>query len=348
MSTQQPTTTLAAAEATSPGNGGGMTLQALAPPAPALAPVAVFDADDPVSLYMNPGIFAQLQRVGRMLALSAFVPDAFKGENRTGDCALVAAQAFRWRMDPAAVIQHTFVHKGKVGYEGKLIAAVVNASPRIERQLDYAYEGEEGKPSRKVTVTGRLRGESKDRKIEGTVGAWATDNEKWRSMPDQMLAYRGARDWARRHLPGVLLGVQTDDEVEDIARREAIPLKRSPDGSFEALGALTARLQAVPPATAEPTVTAQPPEPDPAPQRQREPGDDDDTPGPRSCPDDHDAHLARAARDGKTVVCAGCGEEFLAPAKAATKKAPEPEPDPNTPEGNPFLRGARNKTSGGR
>ena len=27
-----------------------------------------------------------------------------------------------------------------------------------------------------------------------------------------MLAYRGARQWARRHMPEVLLGIYTDDE----------------------------------------------------------------------------------------------------------------------------------------
>lgn len=170
-----------------------------------------FDADDPVSLYMDTGIFEQLQRVATLMSRSGLVPMHLRGEDKVSDCFLVTAQAFRWRMDPFSVAQHTFVLKGKLGYEGKLIAGVINASGKLAGNLSYRYAGE-GK-ERAVTVVGTLKGESQERTVEGTVAQWSTDNEMWRKDPDQILAYRGAREWARRHMPEAVLGIQAEEEL---------------------------------------------------------------------------------------------------------------------------------------
>jgi hypothetical protein len=209
---------------------------------PASRPVIAFDADDPVSLYMNTGIFDQLQRVAKMMAKANLVPAHLRGDEKIADCFLVAAQAFRWRMDPFSVAQHTFVTQGKLGYEGKLIAGLINASGRLETNLKPIYSGKVGSPERAVQIIGRIRGEAEDRTIEGTVAGWKTTNEKWQSMPDQMLFYRGAREWARRHMPEVMLGISAEEEV--------VEMERSPSGTFEAtparpaLTALTERLTA--------------------------------------------------------------------------------------------------------
>jgi hypothetical protein len=176
-------------------------------------PAVSFDADDPVSLYMNTGIFDQLQRVAKMMAKANLVPAHLRGDEKIADCFLVAAQAFRWRMDPFSVAQHTFVTQGKLGYEGKLIAGLINASGRLETNLKPVYSGAALGPDRKVTIIGLIRGEAEDRTIDGTVGAWKTSNEKWQSMPDQMLFYRGAREWARRHMPEVMLGISAEEEI---------------------------------------------------------------------------------------------------------------------------------------
>lgn len=176
--------------------------------------VAAFESDDPRALYMNTGLFEQLQRVAQMMSRANLVPEHLRGEGKLSDCFLVVSQAFRWGMDPFAVAQCTYVTKGKLGYEGKLVAAVVNTSGRLTAPLSYTYSGA-GK-DRTVVVAGRFRGESAERTVSGTVGGWATSNEQWTKAADQMLAYRGAREWARRHMPEAVLGVQADDEIEAI------------------------------------------------------------------------------------------------------------------------------------
>jgi hypothetical protein len=247
-------------------------------PAPAQPPTRLpvaYDPDDPVSLYMNTPIFEQLQRVAKLMCSSGLVPAHLRGPDHQADCFLVAAQAFRWRMDPFAAAQHTFVTSGKLGYEGKLIAAVINSSAKLERNLAYAYSGEKGTAGRTITVIGLLRGENEPRTVEGSVSSWATANEKWKSMPDQMLAYRGAREWARRHMPEAVLGIQAEEEVQ-----EAVTLTPDRNGRYVApksLEALTDKLQAETPAPAPaaeepaPAAAAGPLDPDHA-DAEKEPG----------------------------------------------------------------------------
>lgn len=217
------------------------TTESAATSLPAVVPPRIpvdFDADDPIALYMNTGVFEQLQRVAKLMCSSGLVPAHLRGQDKQADCFLVAAQAFRWRVDPFAVAQCTFVTSGKLGYEGKLIAAIVNARINPGHALDYAYSG--AGTDRKVVVTGRRRGETKDRAIDGTVGGWATANEKWKTMTDQMLAYRGAREWARRHMPEAMIGIQAEEEV-----RETVDLERGPANTFAppaTLGELTDKL----------------------------------------------------------------------------------------------------------
>ena len=194
-------------------------------PAPSRERIATqFDPNNPIALYMDTGIFEQLQRVATMMAKASLVPAHLQG--KVSDCFLVVAQSFRWGMDPFSVAPHTFVLSGKLGYEGKLIAALVNASGRLEGNLRPTYTGAAGTLQRGVVISARLKGETQDRTVEGTVAGWQTQNVKWKEIPDQMLVYRGAREWARRHMPEVMLGITADEELAD---RE--PLQRIDGGT---------------------------------------------------------------------------------------------------------------------
>ncbi len=178
---------------------------------------------------LDTAMFEHMQRIATMMASSNLVPEHLnkvmkvKGteimltaKEAVANCFLVTNQAIRWRMDPFAVAQHTFVTKGKIGYEGKMIAAVINTHPAIEKRLSYAYAGS-GK-ERAVTVTAKLKGDTEPRSVVGKVKDWETTGagSPWSNpnQHDQMLSYRGAREWARRWLPEAALGVWGDDELE--------------------------------------------------------------------------------------------------------------------------------------
>ncbi len=196
---------------------------------------------DPVPL-MDTGRFEHLQRIASVMARGSLIPDALHMgkcyddngavvmgrdgkplmvelpyETVLSNCFMIANQAARWGMDPFAVAQCVSVVYGRLCYEGKLVAAVIEA--KLAVRLEYTYDGKPGE-NLGVIVSGKLPGESTVRTIKGTVADWKTsgNNSPWGRAGnyERMLAYRGAREWARRHAPGMLLGVYTDDELADL------------------------------------------------------------------------------------------------------------------------------------
>lgn len=196
---------------------------------------------DPVPL-MDTARFEHLQRIASVMARGSLIPDALHVgkcydehgvvamgrdgkplmvelpyETVLSNCFMIANQAARWGMDPFAVAQCVSVVHGRLCYEGKLVAAVIEA--KLAVRLEYTYDGKPGE-SLGVIVSGKLPGEATIRTIKGTVADWKTagNNSPWGRAGnyERMLAYRGAREWARRHAPGMLLGIYTDDEMADL------------------------------------------------------------------------------------------------------------------------------------
>lgn len=159
--------------------------------------------------------FEHMQRIATVMAKCGLVPATLKTEDpetAIANCFLVVNQSVRWGMDPFAVAQCASVIHGKLCYEGKLVAAVmqkngVNLSFKLNDKAGDAMG---------VTVTGTLPGETEPRIVTGTVAAWKTNNEQWKKDPATMLCYRGARQWSRIHNPAPMLGVYTPDELEDL------------------------------------------------------------------------------------------------------------------------------------
>ena len=163
----------------------------------------------------NAESFAAMVNVANMMCQTSLIPDClvkdkqreFTLEKKAANCLMIVEQAARWGMSPFAVAQHASVVKGKLMWEGKLVAAVI--AEKLGINLKYAYEGEGVNMT--VTVSGTLAGEEEPRTIQGSVKGWKTDQWKFTDY-EQRMAYRGAREWGRRHSPSVMLGIYTDDE----------------------------------------------------------------------------------------------------------------------------------------
>jgi len=154
----------------------------------------------------------QALRLADVMAKNSLVPNHLR--SKPADCFMVIEVAARWGMSPFAVAQCTSVIQGKLMYEGKLVAAVVNARGELAKRLDYRFEGEGDKL--RCFPFGTLRGEDKPREIpEGVeLAKVRTNNEMWRKQPHQQLTYAAARIWARRHMPEVMLGVYAEEEMD--------------------------------------------------------------------------------------------------------------------------------------
>lgn len=199
--------------------------------APTALTAKVVHDDGPLSHLFDTARFEQLQRLAKMLACSSLTPKhlvakpAFPNGNphpeTLANCFRVANQAVRWGFDIFAVADSTYVVAGKLGYEGKLVAAVINARAGLVGSLRYSHSG--AGDNRTVTVYGRLAGEDEDRTVEVTVSQAKTGNDMWKKDPDQKLCYNGAIKWARRHSPEVVMGVLTDDDLDQVSARDLKP-----------------------------------------------------------------------------------------------------------------------------
>ena len=159
------------------------------------------------------GQFEHMHRVAKLMSSSTLVPKHLQGKD--ANCMLIVQQALRWRMDPFALAVGTFVVQDRLGYEGKVVAAVVNTRAKLKQRLRYDLSGSGQECS--VVVRGTFEGEDEERTVEAT---WAEGRKlspagaKWEELPDQQLCYYAVRKWARRHCPELILGVLSDDEVQ--------------------------------------------------------------------------------------------------------------------------------------
>ena len=93
--------------------------------------VRVVENSGPQSYLMDTALFEHSQRVAVAMSNCSLIPDHLKSKSGSNaetvaNCFLVVNQAILWEVNPFALSAETYVVKGKLGYQGKLIAAIVN------------------------------------------------------------------------------------------------------------------------------------------------------------------------------------------------------------------------------
>ncbi len=177
--------------------------------------------------------FVQAYRISEVLQHATLIPDHLRGykDSSTGyklvlyspeqiraNVMMVVNRALQWKVDPVALLAESFVVGGKLDFQGKVITAVVNKLGGLKGNLSFTYEGKGD--TLKVIVSGTLKGEDEVRGIELSYKDAVTKdkngkiNEQWTKDVESKLAYSGAKKWARRHTPEVVLGLFGEDEEE--------------------------------------------------------------------------------------------------------------------------------------
>jgi hypothetical protein len=179
---------------------------------------------DPVDV-MDTARFEHMQRIATIMARGTLIPSSLCKEKDPADdtgkkelwlpesaiianCFRIVNQSVRWGMDPFAVLDCASLVHGKLCWEGKLIAAVIDAKLGIK--LKYTWNDKTG-DALAIVVSGTFPDTGETKTVEGTVGEWKT--KQWGGEFKKRLAYRGAREWARLHAPATMLGVYTIDEM---------------------------------------------------------------------------------------------------------------------------------------
>lgn len=158
---------------------------------------------------LMPRDMREAMEMAKMMASTGFLARELQ---TPGGAMFVMEQSMRWAMSPFAVAMETSFIQGKPMFSGKIVAAAVSSSGAITGRLHYAYTGQGD--DRTITVSGTVRGETEPRTVTVRLGDARTGNKVWNTQPDQQLAYHGARVWARRHTPEVMLGVYSEEEME--------------------------------------------------------------------------------------------------------------------------------------
>lgn len=207
--------------------------------------------------------FVLAYQIASTLMHATLIPDHLRGERKKvngnwtlvpyapeqvqANVLMVVNRALQWNVDPIALIAESFVVGGKLDFQGKVIIAVVNRLGGLRSNLKFDYNGTGNELT--VVVSGTLKTESEPRTISLCYKDAVTKdkdgnvNEQWRKDVESKLAYSGAKKWARRHTPEVVLGLFSEDEEEPVPTVDGSVLPASVDNRAETVAKLESQLQ---------------------------------------------------------------------------------------------------------
>lgn len=175
--------------------------------------------NDKLSLFTEGGLKGMWQ-LAQAFAESDIVPKAFQKKPSNVLIALDMAQ--RMDMSPAMVMQNLYVVYGNPGWSSKFLIATFNMCGRFS-SIRYEYFGQPGTDdygcrayATELATGQKLVGTDVTIKMAKAEKWYDKDGSKWKTMPQQMLAYRAAAFFIRTCAPEISMGLPTSDELEDI------------------------------------------------------------------------------------------------------------------------------------
>lgn len=175
--------------------------------------------------------FEQLQRAAKLLASSTLVPKEYQGN--LPNCVIALNMANRIGADPLLVMQNLYLVHGRPGWSSQFLIATFNQCGRFSA-MRFEFTGEQGEADWgcRAWATEKSTGE----RIEGS---WITmamakaegwvdkSGSKWKTMPQQMLQYRAASFLVRAFAPELSMGLQTQDELQDVGELRTVTVTQT-------------------------------------------------------------------------------------------------------------------------
>ena len=186
--------------------------------------------------------FELIQRQATALSKSTWIPKHLIGKNNeetVATCVGLAQMADKWDMSAQMVAGETYSVHGKIGFQGKLYAALANAHGNLNGGLRAIYSGKGD--SLAAVIFGsenELTNETRDllkryvktgdseaatdlelsgiRSVRLVVGTVKTDQAMWTKEHKKKLFYSGATKWCRRFMPDLVLGAISVEDIEKI------------------------------------------------------------------------------------------------------------------------------------
>ena len=175
--------------------------------------------------------FQSIYDIGKMFASSQLVPQNY--QNKPMDCTIAVDMANRIGVSPMMVMQNLYVVHGKPQWSGQACMSLIRGSGQF-KNVRPVYTGQRNTDSwgcyiqAEDKTTGELvKGTEITIDMAKSEGWYNKSGSKWKTMPEQMLAYRAAAFFARVYIPNALMGVSVEGEADDITK-EPLPVTDEP------------------------------------------------------------------------------------------------------------------------
>lgn len=165
------------------------------------------------------GGFEHAQRVAVMLSKSDLIPKRF--QNRVDNVMIALEMANRMQASPLMVMQNLYIVHGNPGFSGTFIIACLNR--KYAHGMRFKWTGQKGTDSwgciawTKDSNGDAIEGSEVTMDLVKREGWYGKDGSKWKTMPEQMFMYRSAAFFGRVYSPEIMMGMQTYEEIIDIA-----------------------------------------------------------------------------------------------------------------------------------
>lgn len=156
---------------------------------------------------------------GRIAAGGFTVPEHYR--NNQSACYVMMLRAANWGMDPVAVLDQTYVVKGRIGYQSLLVHALIEQRSAVKGRLRHDFMGDGADLQCKVWGIERETGEVLEWVSPKLSDIEIKNSSEWVNNPKKQLYYHTSRDWARVYFPEILLGIYTREELESIGPESA-------------------------------------------------------------------------------------------------------------------------------
>lgn len=170
-----------------------------------------------MNMYGSINSFEDAQRMAKALCTSTLVPKEYQGNVSNAMVALEMAQ--RIGASPMAVMQNLDIIHGRPSWRSQFVIAALNSCGRFS-PLRFMMEGEGATRACTAWATDRtgerLEGPQITIAMAKAEGWFNKSGSKWQTMPELMLRYRAAKFFGNLYAPDVLMGMSTQDEIEDI------------------------------------------------------------------------------------------------------------------------------------
>lgn len=185
---------------------------------------AVAQNQNRVSVFKTTEGFGAATQMAQALAASTVVPQAYQGN--VANCLVALEMANRVGVSPLMVMQNMNIIHGKPSWGSTFVIASINGCGRFAGPLRFKIDGD-GDNYGCVAWThdhagNVVFGPRVSIAMAKAEGWWSKkdkygkETSKWQTMPELMIQYRAAAFFGRLHVPDILQGMHSTDEMEDI------------------------------------------------------------------------------------------------------------------------------------